>query len=217
MLVALILLPCLASCDKPTNSEIDLSTNYTDNNPTNSEIDLSKCYTKIYDEASEETNCVQILLEGGGTIIFELYPDIAPITVENFKKLVSENFYDGIIFHRVIEDFMIQTGDPDGTGLGGSDETIKGEFAVNGVENSLSHVRGTVSMARRGDPYYDSASSQFFIVHEDSTSLDSSYAAFGSVIYGIETVDQIAAVSTNSSDKPLEDIIIKSIYFIEKP
>ncbi|MCH5267914.1 MAG: peptidylprolyl isomerase [Lachnospiraceae bacterium] len=124
-----------------------------------------------------------------GTIEAELDADVAPITVTNFVKLAKEGFYDGLTFHRIMSGFMIQGGDPEGTGLGGSEETIKGEFADNGVENNLSHKRGVLSMARTPDP--DSASSQFFIVHEDSVFLDGQYAAFGMVTSGMETVDKI--------------------------
>lgn len=161
------------------------------------------------------TNMVQIELEDGGIIKIELYPDIAPITVANFQKLVSENFYDGIIFHRVIKNFMIQCGDPTGTGYYGSNETIKGEFSSNGVQNTLSHTRGVVSMAR-SSASKDSASSQFFIVHKDFPSLDGKYAAFGKVVSGMDVVDRIASAATNSSDKPLTDIVIKTITFVEK-
>ena len=156
-----------------------------------------------------------------GEIVVKLEPDVAPITVANFKKLVGEGFYDGLIFHRVINNFMIQGGDPKGTGIGGSDENIKGEFASNGVENNLSHKRGVISMARQGhsDPtldaqFYNTASSQFFIVHKDSTFLDGNYASFGAVVYGIETVDKIAKVSTNSNDKPYKNVIIESARFV---
>lgn len=132
---------------------------------------------------------VEIEIEGYGTIKLELDRKAAPITVENFLKLVEEDFYDGLTFHRIVSGFMIQGGDPEGTGMGGSDETIKGEFSANGVENSLSHTRGAISMARSSA--MDSASSQFFIVQEDSTFLDGEYAAFGYVTEGIEIVDQI--------------------------
>ncbi len=132
----------------------------------------------------------EITVENYGKIIVELSHDNAPITVENFVKLSKEGFYDGLTFHRIMEGFMIQGGDPEGTGFGGSDETIKGEFSANGVENPLSHTRGAISMARNG---YDmnSASSQFFIVHEDSEFLDGQYACFGYVTEGIEIVDAI--------------------------
>ena len=136
------------------------------------------------------THHVTIEVEGYGTIECALNANVAPITVANFCKLANEGFYDGLTFHRVIEGFMIQGGDPNGDGTGGSDETIKGEFTANGVENPLSHVRGTISMARSSA--YDSASSQFFIMHKTNTSLDGQYAAFGNVTSGIEVVDAIA-------------------------
>ncbi len=149
-------------------------------------------------------------LENGKNIEIELYPDIAPITCENFEKLVEEKFYDGLTFHRVIPGFMIQGGCPNGTGTGGPDWTIKGEFLANGVPNSIKHTRGVISMARTADP--DSAGSQFFIMHEDSPHLDGQYAAFGKVVSGIEAVDEIANVPTNFMDKPLEPQIIKRAY-----
>ena len=155
---------------------------------------------------------VQIEMSDGGIIKIELDPKAAPITCANFEKLVSEGFYDGLIFHRVIAGFMIQGGDPTGTGMGGSDENIKGEFAVNGIKNPLSHKRGVISMAR--SQRYNSASSQFFICHADATFLDGDYAAFGAVIEGIETVDKIAAVATDGNDKPLAPQYIKTIRVI---
>lgn len=161
---------------------------------------------------SEKTDYVAIQVEDYGTIVIHLRADVAPITVANFQKLVSEGFYDGLIFHRVIENFMIQGGDPKGNGTGGSSETIKGEFESNGVQNDLSHKRGVISMARNSISM-DSASSQFFICHADSTYLDGDYAAFGEVIYGLEVVDAIASVQTNSNDKPLENVTISSIQF----
>ena len=130
-----------------------------------------------------------IEMENGGKMEGELYPEIAPITCANFEELANKGFYDGLIFHRVIPHFMIQGGDPEGTGRGGSDETIKGEFSENGVKNDISHERGVISMARSSDP--DSASSQFFIVQSDSTYLDGQYAAFGHVTEGMDIVDQI--------------------------
>lgn len=132
---------------------------------------------------------VAIEIENYGTIELELDADVAPITVANFAKLVNEGFYDGLTFHRIIDGFMIQGGDPEGNGTGGSSENVTGEFSLNGIENSISHVRGTISMARSSD--YDSASSQFFIVHEDSTFLDGQYAGFGKVTSGMEIVDEI--------------------------
>ncbi|MBO5373856.1 MAG: peptidylprolyl isomerase [Clostridia bacterium] len=157
---------------------------------------------------------VRIEMENGGIIDIELYEDKAPITVKNFKKLVSEGFYNGLIFHRVIAGFMIQGGDPTGTGCGGSSEKIKGEFRANGVENDISHVRGVVSMARSAMP--NSASSQFFIMHADGKFLDGQYAAFGKVVSGIEVVDEIASVKTGFQDRPVIDMKMKSVTLIEE-
>lgn len=163
-------------------------------------------------ELTEEiTNYVAIQVEDHGTMIVELYPETAPITVANFQKLVSEGFYDGLTFHRIIKNFMIQGGDPDGTGMGGSDESIQGEFSANGIQNNLMHTRGVISMARSSDP--NSASSQFFICQVDYPSLNGNYAAFGRVIYGLEVIDSIASVRTNSSDMPYEKVVITSIDF----
>ena len=145
--------------------------------------------SEVNDMYSSGTHHAQIVIKDYGTISLELYADIAPITVSNFAKLVNEGFYDGLTFHRIIEGFMIQGGDPLGNGTGGSDENIKGEFAMNGVQNSISHVRGTISMARSTS--YNSACSQFFIMQEDTLSLDGQYAAFGKVTDGIEIVDKI--------------------------
>lgn len=166
-----------------------------------------------YEETNEITNYVK-LETTKGIILVELYPNVAPITVENFQNLVNEKFYDGLIFHRVIKGFMIQGGDPEGTGLGGSTKTIKGEFKNNGVNNDLSHTRGVISMARNSISM-DSASSQFFIVQKDSTYLDGDYAAFGKVIAGMDVVDKIASVNVDSNDKPTSMQKIKSIRFIK--
>ena len=168
----------------------------------------------VASEETGETIMVQIEMDNGGIIKLELYPDIAPITVENFVKLVKEGFYDGLIFHRVIKNFMIQGGDPTGTGMGGSSATIKGEFSSNGVKNTLSHTRGVISMARSQKK--DSASSQFFICHADAKYLDGDYAAFGKVIEGMDVVDEIAGVKTNYNDKPLTDVVMKAVTIIEE-
>lgn len=152
---------------------------------------------------------VRIEMENGGVIKLELYPEIAPKTAANFEKLVKQGFYDGLIFHRVISGFMIQGGDPTGTGMGGSKEQLIGEFAANGFSNNLSHKRGVISMARSRD--FNSASSQFFIMHADGAFLDGQYAAFGKVIEGMETVDAIAAVPTDASDRPRVEQRIKKI------
>ena len=163
-----------------------------------------------YNEYLNEKN-PKVLIDMGelGQMELELFPDVAPITVKNFLNLVDHNFYDSIIFHRVISGFMIQGGDPDGIGTGGSKDKIKGEFLSNGVNNLLHHSRGVISMARTMVP--NSASSQFFIMHEDAPHLDGNYAAFGVVTKGIEVVDAIASVKTNYNDKPLKDVVIKTI------
>lgn len=162
---------------------------------------------------SEKNIKAKITMENGGAIELELYPHIAPITVENFVSLAGSGFYDGLIFHRVISGFMIQGGDPLGNGMGGSDKNIKGEFAANGVANSLSHKRGVISMARSQN--FNSASSQFFIMHADGEFLDGQYAAFGKVTSGIETVDAIAEVPTDRNDRPYEEQRIKTIEIID--
>ncbi len=152
---------------------------------------------------------VTIIMENGGVIKLELYPEVAPITVANFEKLVKQGFYDGLIFHRVIRGFMIQGGCPQGTGTGGPGWHIKGEFAMNGVKNDLKHTRGVISMARSQHP--DSAGSQFFIMHEDAPHLDGQYAAFGKVVEGMDVVDAIAGVKTNFADRPKTEQKIKSV------
>ena len=152
---------------------------------------------------------VTITMENGDVIRAELYPDVAPITVNNFLSLVSRHFYDGLIFHRVINGFMIQGGDPEGTGIGGPGYCIKGEFAQNGVKNDLKHTEGVLSMARAMAP--NSAGSQFFIMHKTSPHLDGAYAAFGKVIEGMENVNKIAETRTDYSDRPLETQRIKTM------
>ena len=160
-----------------------------------------------------ENKKVRIEMESGETITLEIYPEIAPVTAENFLSLVEKKFYDGLIFHRVISGFMIQGGDPEGTGMGGSGKEIVGEFAMNGFNNTLSHKRGVISMARAQNP--NSASSQFFIMHADGLFLDGQYAAFGKVIEGIETVDHIAAVRTDMRDRPQIDQRMKTVRVVE--
>jgi len=154
---------------------------------------------------------VQITMQDGGTFVIELYPEHAPLTVANFEKLVKQGFYDGLTFHRVIDGFMAQGGDPDGTGCGGSDETVKGEFRANGVNNTLSHTRGVVSMARSANP--NSASSQFFICYGDCTFLDGNYAAFGKVVEGMDVVDGFLKTERRMSggerSKPVTPIVMK--------
>ena len=156
---------------------------------------------------------VTITMTNGDVMKAELYPEIAPNTVNNFISLVQKGFYDGLIFHRVISGFMIQGGDPQGTGMGGPGYSIKGEFAMNGVRNDLKHTRGVLSMARSMMP--NSAGSQFFIMHANAPHLDGQYAAFGKVVEGMDVVDEIAAVDVNFNEKPLVDQVMKKVTIIE--
>lgn len=160
----------------------------------------------------EDSQKVLMKVKGFGDITIAIFPEVAPITAKNFLKLVNDKFYDGLIFHRVIKGFMIQGGDPTGTGSGGSKQEIKGEFALNGFNNPLKHKRGVISMARTNDP--NSASSQFFIMHKDAPHLDGGYAAFGEVVSGIEVVDKIAGSRTDYYDRPIEDVVIESVRVI---
>lgn len=165
----------------------------------------------------EETDRVRIQMNNGDVMLAVLSNEDTPITIANFKKLVSEHFYDGLTFHRVISEFMIQGGDPDGDGTGGSKKTIKGEFSSNGVKNNLKHTKGVLSMARSSDP--NSASSQFFIMHGTATHLDGSYAAFGKVFAGLDVLDKIASVEVVDNgygevSKPVKKQVIKSIRFV---
>lgn len=155
---------------------------------------------------------VTIEMENGGIIRAELYPEVAPNTVRNFVSLAQKGFYDGTIFHRVIPGFMIQGGDPDGTGMGGPGYEIRGEFTHNGFQNDLLHTRGVLSMARTADP--NSAGSQFFIMHQDAPHLDGSYAAFGHVVNGIEVVDEIANVATDWNDKPRTPVVMEKVEIV---
>ena len=186
--------------------------------PAFADLDLSDVSSIDAVTVSEtETDYVLLDVADYGKILIRLYPDVAPETVANFKKLVSQGFYDGLIFHRVVEDFVIQSGDPNGTGTGGSPDKIKGEFSKNGFENNLKHVRGVVSMARTINNM-NSASSQFFICHQSCSSLNGYYAAFGYVAAGMDVVDAIAAVDTDTTnDKPIVDVVITSAKFVVVP
>lgn len=186
-----VLIAILAACGKETaeNKEQESNANYA--------------------EEVTENPIVTITMENDKKIVIELEPKTAPNTVANFISLVEDGFYDGLIFHRVIPGFMIQGGDPDSTGMGGPDYAIKGEFTSNGFENTLTHERGVISMARSQDP--DSAGSQFFIMTEQATHLDGDYAAFGKVTEGMETVDEIVAADRGNNDKPLEDQKMKTV------
>ena len=159
-------------------------------------------YKKAEEMHMAQNPIVTITMEDGSVMKAELYPEIAPESVNNFVSLIQKKFYDGLIFHRVISGFMIQGGDPQGIGIGGPGYHIKGEFRINGFENNLKHTEGVLSMARAQD--YDSAGSQFFIMHKDSPFLDGQYAAFGKLIEGMDVVNKIAAVDTDYNDKPLK-------------
>ncbi|MBR6534167.1 MAG: peptidylprolyl isomerase [Clostridia bacterium] len=184
---------------------------------------------KTFDVTEKETVNVLILLQDGREMELELYPKIAPITVQNFVDLATSGFYDGLIFHRIVEGFVVQGGDPKGDGTGGSGAAIKGEFSENGVENTLSHTTGVISMARQSsltssspasekDTLMDSATSQFFIVLDNSakSSLDGKYAGFGKMIRGFDVLQDLGNVTVDQNDKPLKDIVINSIRVVEK-
>ena len=188
--------------------------NNDDTDKTSSQASATSSTSSEVSKKAEKTYYADIDVKDYGLITIELKPNVAPVTVQNFVDLANSGFYDGLTFHRIMEGFMMQGGDPDGNGTGGSGKTIVGEFSQNGYENTLSHVRGTVSMARSSGNF-DSASSQFFIVHKDSTFLDGSYAAFGTVTSGMEIVDKICTdakpTDNNGTIKPEEQPIINSI------
>ena len=204
LIVAIIVLVAVNSCSEP--NIVSTTETVTDN--------MTK---KIKDLNIKENPVATLTMENGGVMLIELYPEIAPNTVCNFIELANSGYYDGLIFHRCIPGFMIQGGDPEGTGMGGPGFTIKGEFTSNGFKNDLKHERGVISMARQGEnPYtgeknYDSAGSQFFIMVEDYPSLNEQYASFGKVISGMEVADAIVANETDGNDKPLVEQVIKSI------
>lgn len=216
LLVAMALvITSVTGCGKGTTE--NKSSESSQNTQTEASSDSSSQVDAAQEELLSGKHHVEIKVKKYGTISVELDADVAPISVTNFVNLANEGFYDGLTFHRIISGFMIQGGDPLGNGTGGSEETIKGEFAVNGVENSISHVRGTISMARSND--YDSASSQFFIMHEDCESLDGQYAAFGTVTDGMDIVDQICedtpVVDDNGTVEADNQPVIKSITVID--
>ena len=206
VLIIVMAVLCLASCGGKDGE-------YTLTDSTTLNIDgknVTETTGKSGDKTTIRKKNVKVLfeMEDGGEFVMELYPEFAPETVRNFADLVHAGFYDGLIFHRVIPGFMAQGGDPEGTGMGGSEKKIKGEFSSNGFDdNTLKHERGTVSMARSMDK--DSASSQFFICFEEAPHLDGEYAAFGKVVYGMETVDKMSEAAMDENDKPLIDIVIK--------
>lgn len=189
MTLALVM---LTGCSSPAYTNNTGSAGETETVPAAAEADNNSAEA-VSQEDNNNSVSADASVSDDNIIVITLYPDIAPITCENFENLVSEGFYNGLTFHRVVDDFMAQGGDPDGTGMGGSENKIKGEFASNGVENTLSHKRGVVSMARSSDP--DSASSQFFICYTDCSFLDGNYAAFGEVTQGMEVVDNFLNVT----------------------
>lgn len=214
MVFALALCACSNATFTSSSSDADtaLSQETEDGNSDVTEKENEKI------QPSESGNLVKFTMENGGSFIIELYPQYAPETVENFKNLVATGFYDGLTFHRVIEGFMAQGGDPEGTGFGGSDKTIKGEFKANDfIANTLSHTRGVVSMARSSE--FDSASSQFFICYDDASFLDGDYAAFGKVIEGMEVVDAFLEIERRYNggelSSPVEPIVIESAVIVE--
>ncbi|MCR5485254.1 MAG: peptidylprolyl isomerase [Clostridiales bacterium] len=223
--VALCLVFCLFSgCGNKTDDTSDkIATSPAGNNTASSDNNTSPAGKKTSpagdQAATGEHSKVKVTMESGDSFIIELYPEYAPETVANFLKLVGEGFYNGLTFHRVVDNFMAQGGDPEGTGSGGSPDTIKGEFSSNGfTQNTLSHTRGVVSMARSNAP--DSASSQFFICYGDSTFLDGNYAAFGKVIEGMEVVDGFCKVertmnSMGEMATPVNPIVMKTVEVIK--
>lgn len=209
ILCATLFIAVLSGCEMQKTNSTRTDNTQTDNNGTSQ--------TEESDKYQKGLHHVEIEIKDYGTISLELDADTAPVTVTNFMKLAEDGFYDNLTFHRIISGFMIQGGDPLGNGTGGSDNTIKGEFSENGIDNDISHVRGVISMARSNHP--DSASSQFFIVHEDSTFLDGSYAAFGHVTEGIEIVDKICddtpVQDDNGTVNPDDQPIITSVKVID--
>ena len=204
----------LAELEAKTDEE--LLQEYTTHRPKVNDLQARFERLKVMDFVSfaeNKTEYVLMEVQDYGFVVIQLYPSSAPNTVENFQHLVTRGFYNGLTFHRVIENSLVQTGDPKGDGSGGSHQTIRGEFEENGVVNNLKHTRGTVSMFRGDD--MNSASSQFFICHKDSPEFNGKYAAFGRVIYGMEVIDKIAEVEVNTRDKPLRDVIVTSIRFVE--
>lgn len=217
LILTLATVTCLAACD---TTPVVPHTNTPATEDTSPVVDPYTSYVVSLPSVDRVTNFVQFTMEGGATFVVELYPDMAPETVANFQHLVYAGFYNGLTFHRVMEDFMIQGGDPNGNGTGSSNVKIKGEFAANGFEqNTLKHERGVISMARSNAP--DSASCQFFIVHADYPSLNGKYAAFGRVVAGMETVDTIATLEVTSQplsgelSKPVRAPVIESAYFVD--
>ncbi len=205
---------CFAGCGK--DSEKETVTEPEEKvNMTEIAKEINSLKTTDFEESSSTTEYVRITVKNHGDIVLRLRKDIAPETVENFRKLVSEKFYDGLTFHRVIPGFMIQGGDPKGNGTG-STTPVKGEMTANGFENNLTHIRGVLSMARRGGDY-NSGSCQFFICNADAPHLNGEYASFGYVVAGMETVDSISAVATNAANNaPTESVVMEKVCFVKQ-
>ena len=212
ILLALSLLClCFVSCaSEDENTKNNENGNKQSTTLADEEFDSASTVTEYVKLNVSFTN--KLGVKRNADIVVELNAAAAPITVKNFQTLVNQGFYNGLTFHRIIEGFMIQGGDPEGTGMGGSGNPIKGEFAANGISNPIKHTRGVISMARSKS--YDSASSQFFIVHQTSPHLDGQYAAFGAVVFGMDAVDEIAAIKTDSNDKPTTKVVINSATFV---
>ena len=231
VLVAIVLALVLGGVDKNTTTDTTTTTAATTTAATTTasgekNIDMAAVKAEIdsktaadFVETTETTDYVKLTIKHYGDVIIRLRPDVAPITVANFQKLVGDGFYNGLTFHRIYKGFMMQGGDPLGTGLGGSGTTIKGEFKINGVQNDLSHITGVISMARRSTPF-DSATSQFFICNADASSrLDGSYAAFGYVVAGLDVVltvsdVEVTANASGENSKPVDTVYIEKICFV---
>ena len=233
VIVAVILALVLGGVDKgseggeTTAATTTATTTTTTTNNEKANVDMAAVKAEIdskeaadFVETAETTEYVKLTIKHFGDVVIRLRPDVAPITVENFQKLVGEKFYDGLTFHRIYKGFMIQGGDPKGDGTGGSGKTIKGEFRINGVQNDLSHITGVISMARRASPY-DSATSQFFICNADASGkLDGSYAAFGYVVAGLDVVLTVSEVEVTAKvpggeqSLPVEPVYIEKVCFV---
>lgn len=222
LILAIALLFTCTACSDGDSNNGTLSTNENNGAPIEPVVSLETSCTDTYPEASAETDFVQFTMVGGATFVIQLYPEYAPETVKNFKKLVSEGFYNGLSFHRIVENSMIQGGDPNGNGTGSSDERIYGEFSSNGfTQNTLKHERGVVSMIRSTSN--DSASCQFCILLDEKPAMDGVYAAFGRVVSGMETVETIAGLDVTAQPlsgemtKPKQMPVIQSTVFVEYP
>lgn len=209
LMVAMAFLTVGCTSEKDVTKENEVDTEKTDQGVANKEITEAPVEEYGSEFATDHDPVVTMTLNSGQVIKIQLYPSVAPNTVNNFIALINDGYYDGLIFHRVIEGFMLQGGCPIGTGTGGPGYTIKGEFAANDFENNISHKPGILSMARSND--FDSAGSQFFIMHEESTFLDGQYAGFGKVIEGQNVVDEIAVTKTDYMDKPEEEVSMETV------